>query len=125
MAPTYPPTYRRKLVFKRLTRADCFAFGTGLFLVIAQTLRATGEIGPAYGFIKEFKYSQNDVGSIAPADNPYRFGAIVQGTSTTSINSASLALPAGSTATNPQALAGSDGSFNVSKKFADQIALDS
>jgi hypothetical protein len=94
------------------------------------TFGTSGEVGQNYVVFKEIKSNQSDVGTIVLASNAYRMLAFVQATSNGSITGGTMSLPAGSSATSPQALAlqtnpQNDGTYGFQQNFADPATLNS
>jgi hypothetical protein len=89
-----------------------------------------GEVGPNYVVFKEIKTNQSNVSAFELAPNPYRIEAFVQATSNGSITGGTLSLPAGSSASSPQALTlqtnpQNDGTYGFQQNFAVQSDLNS
>ena len=113
-----------------IRRAD-FLFSTlilncALIVFLTAPARGAGEVS-VYAVIKDTVVKQTDVAVEAPGGTPNHFDARVLPTSNGSVTGATVTLPAGSTATSPQALSATNdgtGSYGFTAKFADQATLD-
>lgn len=104
---------------------------TASFLLCPDPVQAGGEVGPNYVVFKNVRSIQTGVGTTSLGNNPYRFDVLVQATSNGSITGGTVSLPAGSSATSPQALVLqndgviNDGTYAFQQTFADQPSLNS
>jgi hypothetical protein len=104
---------------------------TASLLLCPNLAKAGGgsEVGANYVVFKEIKSNQSGPGAIVLGNNPYRFDVLVQAASNGSITGGTVSLPAGSSATSPQALALqndsviNDGTYAFQETFTDQPTL--